>query len=233
MFKLIRWLFRSALYLFVLLAVVIVAAILSLDTIARQVVQSRLRAETGMDVKIGKMDIGLAAPTIAIEDFKMYNPPEFGGSLFLSMPEIFVDYDWNAIRAGKLHLNLLRINLAEIDIVQNKQGRLNIDSLEEKSKAASDAANKQSSAPAFAGLDTLNVTFQKLRLWNLDSPSRVTEERFGITNEVFTNLKTEEDLERMAVVLAARSTASAAPTTNAPIDMLKLLQQLLRAGKTK
>jgi len=62
MFKLIRRLFRWALYLFILLVVLIVAAILSLDTIAKQVVQSRLRAETGMDVKIGKMDIGLATP---------------------------------------------------------------------------------------------------------------------------------------------------------------------------
>jgi uncharacterized protein involved in outer membrane biogenesis len=233
MFKLIRRLFRWALYLFILLVVLIVAAILSLDTIAKQVVQSRLRAETGMDVKIGKMDIGLATPTIAIEDLKIYNPPGFGGSLFLSMPEIFVDYDWEAIRAGKLHLNLLRINLAEIDIVQDKQGRLNIESLEERSKAAAEAAKKQSSAPTFAGLDTLNVTFQKLRLWNLDSPGRVREERFGITNEVFTNLKTEADLERMAVMLAARSTASAAPSTNSPIDMVKLLQQLLRADKKK
>jgi hypothetical protein len=186
-----------------------------------------------MDVKIGKMDIGLATPTIAIEDLKIYNPPGFGGSLFLSMPEIFVDYDWEAIRAGKLHLNLLRINLAEIDIVQDKQGRLNIESLEERSKAAAEAAKKQSSAPTFAGLDTLNVTFQKLRLWNLDSPGRVREEHFGITNEVFTNLKTEADLERMAVMLAARSTASAAPSTNSPIDMVKLLQQLLRADKKK
>jgi len=233
MFRLIRRLFRWALYLFLLLAALIVAAVLSLDTIAKQLVQSRLRAETGMDVKIGKMDIGLATPTIAIEDFKIYNAPDFGGSLFLSMPEIFVDYDWEAIRAGKLHLNLVRINLAEIDIVQDKQGRLNIESLEEKSKAAADAAKKQSSALTFAGLDTLNVTFQKLRIWNLDSPGRVTEERFGITNEVFTNLKTEEDLERMAVMLAARSSAAAAPTTNSPIDMARLLQQLLRADKKK
>ena len=217
----------------ILLVALLVAAILLMDTIAKQIVQSRLRAETGMDVKIGKMDIGLAAPTIAIEDFKMYNTPEFGGSLFLSMPEIYADYDWAAIRASKLHLNLLRINLAEIDIVQDKQGRLNIQGLEEKSKAAADAARKQTSSLTFTGLDTLNVTIQKLRMWSMDAPARVTEARFGITNEIFTNLKTEEDMERMAVLLAARSSASAAPSTNGPIDMLKLMQDLLRADTKK
>jgi len=233
MFKLIKRLFRWALYLFLLLAALIVAAVLSLDTIVKQIVQSRLRAETGMEVKIGKMDIGLATPTIAIEDLKIYNPPDFGGSLFLSVPEIYVDYDWNAIRAGQLHLNLVRLNLAEMDIVQGQQGRLNIESIEQKSQAAAQAAREQSPALAFTGLDTLNVTLQKLRTWSLDSPGRVTETRFGITNEIFTNLKTEADMRQMAVLLAARSSASAAPSTNSPIDVLQLLQDLLRAGTKK
>jgi uncharacterized protein involved in outer membrane biogenesis len=230
MFKLIKRLFRWALYLFLLLAALIVAAVLSLDTIVKQIVQSRLRAETGMEVKIGKMDIGLATPTIAIEDLKIYNPPDFGGSLFLSVPEIYVDYDWNAIRAGQLHLNLVRLNLAEMDIVQGQQGRLNIESIEQKSQAAAQAAREQSPALAFTGLDTLNVTLQKLRIWRVDSPARVTEVQFGITNEIFTNLKTQEDLQRMEVLLAARSSASAASSASGPIDMLKLLRQLLQPG---
>jgi uncharacterized protein involved in outer membrane biogenesis len=233
MFKLIKRLFRWALCLLLLVVVLVVAVILSLDTIVKQVVQSRFRSETGMDVKIGKMDIGLATPTIAIEDFKIYNPPDFGGSLFLSMPEIYVDYDRDALRARKLHLNLVRINLAEIDIVQDKKGRVNIQSIAEKSAAATEEVQRQSSALTFTGLDTLNVTFQKLRMWSLDSPAQVMEVAFGISNEVFTNLKTEEDLQRMAVMLAARSPASAPPSTNAPIDMLKLLQQLLQPGAKK
>jgi uncharacterized protein involved in outer membrane biogenesis len=233
MFKLIRRLFRWALFLFILVVVLFVAGVLLLDTIVKQFVQSRLRAETGMEVKIGKMDIGLATPTIAIEDFKIYNPPDFGGSLFLSIPEIYVDYDWDAMRAGKLHLRLVRINLAEIDIVQDKQGRLNIESIQAQSKAAAEADRKKTSVPVFTGLDTLNVTLQKMRMWNLAAPERATEVRFGITNEVFTNLNTEEDLQRMAVLLAARSTASAAPSANGPIDMLKLLQQLLRPDTKK
>ena len=233
MIKLIKRLFRWALYLLLLIAVLIGAALLSLDAIVKQFVQSRVRSETGMDVKIGKMEIGLATPTIAIEDFKIYNPPEFGGSLFLSMPEIYVDYDREALRERKLHLNLLRVNLAEINIVQGKKGRVNLQSIEETSAAATEAAGKKSSGLTFTGLDTLNVTLQKLRLWSLDSPGRVMEVPFGISNEVFTNIKTEEDLRRMAVMLAARSSASAAPSTNAPIDLQKLLQLLLRPGAKK
>jgi uncharacterized protein involved in outer membrane biogenesis len=233
MFKLIRRLIRWVVCLLILLVALIVTAVLSRNAIVKQIVQSRLRAGTGMDVEIGKMEVGLGAPTIAIEDCKIYNPPEFGGTLFLNVPEIFVDYDWDAARSGKLHLNLVRINLAEIDIVRGKQGRLNTQDLDEKSKAASEAAKKQGSALTFTGLDTLNVTMQKLRMWSLATPDRVREERLGITNEIFTNLKTEAELQQMAMLLAARCSANTASSTNGPIDMVKLLQDLVRAGTMK
>jgi hypothetical protein len=257
MFKLIRLLSKWVFYLVILAVVLAVAGILLLDTIAKQVVQSSLRSVTGMDAKIGKMEIGQTTPTVAIEDLKIYNPPQFGGSLFLNMPEIYLDYDRDAIRAHQLHLNLVRINLAEIDIVQDKSGRLNIQGIEEKSKAATEGFNTPSSAWTFAGassinwylryfgfrgqssdftftgLDTLNVTLQKMRLWSMDSPNRVTEVSFGISNEIFTNLTKSSDFERMEVMLAARSSASATSTANAPIDMQKLLQQLLQPAAKK
>ena len=47
--RLIRW----ALYLFIVLVVLIVAAVLLLNTIVKQVVESRMRARTGMDTRIG------------------------------------------------------------------------------------------------------------------------------------------------------------------------------------
>ena len=233
MFKLIKRLFRWAFYLLILAVVLMVVAILSLDAIAKQIVESRFRSETGMDATIGKMDVGLLTPTLAIEDLKIYNPPDFGGSLFLSIPEIYVDYDRAALRARKLHLNLVRINLAEMDVIQDNKGHANIESIGNKSQAAVEAVKKQTSAFAFTGLDTLNVTFQKLRLWSLDSPAQAREVPFGITNEVFTNLKTGEDFQRMAVLLAARSSASAPPLTNAPIDLMKLLQPLWHPGAKK
>ena len=233
MFKLIKRLLRWALYLVILSVALVVAAVLLRDTIVKQWVQNRLRSATGMDVRIGKMDIGLATPTIAMEDVKVYNPPGFGGSLFLSLPEIYVDYDLAAIRARKLHLNLVRLNLGEMDIVRDKQGRLNLQGLAEKSRAATEEARKQSSAITFAGLDTLNVTFQKLRRWNLDAPGRVEERTFGITNEIFTNLNTGEDWRFMARKLAARCSASDSSPANPPIDLEKLLQQLSSPGTKK
>jgi len=232
MFKLIRRLFRWALYLFIVAVVLVVAAVLLLNTVVKQVVQSRLRSVTGMDVKIGKMDIGLGTPTIAIEDFKVFYPPEAGGSLLVSAPEIYADYDRAAMRAHKLHLKLVRVTVAELDVVQDTKGR-NLENIAKKSGLVGEDVKKQFSAFTFTGLDTLNVTFGKLRIWRLDSPAQVEEVNIGISNEVFTNLKSGEDWRNVAVMLAGRSSASASPGTNGPIDLEKLLQPFLSPGKKK
>lgn len=221
--RLLKW----ALYLFVILVVLVVAGVLLLDTIVKEYAQSRLRSETGMDVKIGKMDIGLSTPTIEIENIKFYNTPEFGGSLFLNIPEVFIEYDKDAARAGKLHLKLVRLNLAEIDIIQDQLGRLNIQGLEAKGATAKAALDHSSGAGiTFTGIDTLNLTFQKLRLSSLDAPSDGKEIDFGLNNQIFHNIKSETDLTQMAVILAARS-GGAMQNGKSSINMSKLLLQLV------
>lgn len=150
----------------------------------------------------------------------------------MSAPEIFAEYDRDAIRAHRLHLKLVRVTLAELDVVQDRQGR-NLENMAEKGGAVGQAVKKRFPALEFTGLDTLNVTFQKLRLWRLDSPGKVEEVNIGLTNELFTNLKTEEDWRNMAVMLAARSSASASSRNNAPIDLERLLQPFLSPGKKK
>ena len=118
--RLIRW----ALYLFVLLVVLVVAAVLLLNTIVKQAIQSRFRARTGMDARIGQVDVGLLSPTFTIENFKLYNTADFGGSIFIDMPELHLEYDPLAIRSGKLHFKLVRLDLAEVALVQDKKGRV-------------------------------------------------------------------------------------------------------------
>ena len=102
---------------------------LSLDSILRVVIEHRIRAQTGMDAEIGEFHLGLAEPTVTIKDFKLFNPPRFGGTLFLDIPEIHVEYDRAALAKNEIHVTLLRFNLGELDIVKNEAGQTNIFSL--------------------------------------------------------------------------------------------------------
>ncbi|MGZ4974860.1 MAG: DUF748 domain-containing protein [Limisphaerales bacterium] len=208
----IRRLFRWALYLFIIFVVLVVAAILLLDTIAREIAQNRIRAETGMGVKIGKLSIGLLSPTVTIENFKMYNTAEFGGSQCLDIPELHVEYDVQAARAGKLHLRLVRFNMAEVDVLQDKKGHTNFDQLQKRNAAVlsgKPATSKPGTSTLrapfeFTGIDTLNLTLQKVHFATVETPRQERDVNFGITNQIFHNIKNEGDLMGLAAVISLR-----------------------------
>src|SRR5687768_11771711 len=108
--KFLRW----GIYAFLVLAVLVVIAIFSFDTIAKSVAQKRIRAETGMETQIGKLELSFRNQRIHLQNFKLINPPEFGGSIFIDLPELEVEYDFQALRSNQLHLKLVRINLGEV-----------------------------------------------------------------------------------------------------------------------
>jgi uncharacterized protein involved in outer membrane biogenesis len=217
----IRWLFRIALGLFILGVAAVVAAIFLRDTIVREVLTRRMRAATGMEVKIGSVHVGLRSPTMTIKGFKLYNTAAFGGSLCLDMPELHVEYDPAAARSGTIHLPLVRLNLARIELVKDKQGRSNFDAIEKQGKQSAPHANSLNGFK-FGGIDTLNLSFGKLLVSDLRSGEE-EEVDFGIKNQILHNVKSQADLTGVAVLLAMRGSSSAG---HSGIDFNELLNDL-------
>lgn len=203
--SLLRWVF----FIFLFLLALGVAGILLLDTVAKAAMESQIRAKTGMDAKIGKVSIGLVSPTVSIENLKLYNTAEFGGSPFIDLPELFIEYDRSQLRNRQLHFRLLRLNLAEVSILTNNKGRVNIGNLPQRSKTPGGAAPSHSinKSIEFAGIDTLNLTLGKARIGKVDAPTADREIDFGIKNQVFHNIKSLDDLRSLALALATKSDA--------------------------
>jgi len=114
-----KWIFKWLLRLFLLAVVLIVVALLSLNSMLRVWMEHRIRAQTGMDAEIGKISVGIIEPTMTIQNFKLYNPPDFGGAPFLDIREVHAEYDRAALVRHEIHLTLLRFNLGELAIVKN------------------------------------------------------------------------------------------------------------------
>ena len=102
----IKWLFKWLFRLFLLAVVLVVILLLSLNSILRVVMEHRIRAQTGMDAEIGKFSLGLIEPTVEIQNLRLYNPPDFGGTPFLNIPEIHVEYDRAALARHEIHVTL-------------------------------------------------------------------------------------------------------------------------------
>lgn len=184
-----RWVFR----LFLVLVVLVVALLLLKDTLAKSYLESRLHGATGLETRIGRLDIGLLTPTVTFDQFRLYNPPEFGGSPFLDVPELHLEYDRDAALTGRLRLRLLRVALAELHIVENHQGQRNILALHQRLQQRLEEASPARPIE-FAGIDTLNLTVGRVRLTNLRQPAQSRTLDLGVRNEIITGIRTEKDL---------------------------------------
>ena len=204
----LKWFF-GAMLLVVVLAVVL---LLSLDTILRVTAEHRIRAQTGMDVEIGKFHFGLLEPVVTIKDFRIYNPKAFGGTPFLNIPEIHVEYDRAALVKNQIHVTLMRFNLGELDIVRNEAGQTNLFALgvalpkpaAPGGGGAQLKAFKQRTGLDFQGIDVLNVSVGTARFIDLKDPSHNREQKIGIDNLVMKNVKTPADLAGLMLLVALR-----------------------------
>src|SRR5277367_2327459 len=194
-----KWIFKWLLRLVILAVVLVVVFFLSLDTILRLVMENRIRAQTGMDAEIGKFSLGLTEPTITIKDFKLFNPPSFGGTLFIDIPEIHVEYDRAALAKRELHVTLLRFNLGELDIVKNEAGQTNLFSIAalpsvKKSGGGNGAKSfAKETGYDFTGIDVLNVSVGTAKYIDLKDQKNNREQKIGIENCVMKNVKSPTD----------------------------------------
>jgi uncharacterized protein involved in outer membrane biogenesis len=227
----IKFVFKWLLRLFILAVVLAVIFFLSLDSILRVVMENRIRAQTGMDAEIGKFTLGLAEPTVTIKDFKLFNPPSFGGTPFLDIPEIHVEYDRTALAKHEIHVTLLRFNLGELDIVKNEAGKTNIFSIAAlpsvtKSGGGGGKSFAKETGFEFTGIEVLNVSVGTAKYIDLKDSKNNREQKIGIENCVMKNVKTPTDLAGLAALVALRGGdffGSLAGQNSSGMDVLNLI----------
>src|SRR5271170_5095447 len=152
-----KWIFKWVFRLFLLSVVLAIVLLLSLNSILRVFIEHQIRAQTGMDAEVGRFSLGLAEPTVTIQNLKLYNPPSFGGTPFLDIPEIHVEYDRAALARHEIHVTLLRFNLGELDVVKNEAGQTNLFSIAALPSVKKSGGGKKSFAKEtgfeFTGID--------------------------------------------------------------------------------
>ena len=131
-----------------ILAVVILAAVLffAKNAIAKVLIEKGVETVTGLPLKMQGIDLNFTGQFVEIDDLKLYNPAGFPQEPMVSIPEIYVSYDLNALLKGKIHLPELRFALEEFDVVRNEKGELNLDKL--KAIAAQKPAQPGQTEPA-------------------------------------------------------------------------------------
>lgn len=189
---LLKWAFRLFLLLLVLLAILA----LSFDAIVTSIAEGKLRKQTGLEVRLEKLELRPWSGRARVEKLVIFNPAEFGGGPLVNIAELLVEYDPALARERKLHLNVLRFNLAELHVVLNKEGLSNLDGV----RAAVEEIRRgkrvaKTNAPMeFVGLDMLNLTLGKGTWTDLRNSGTPREFDLGIRNEVVQDMKDSKEL---------------------------------------
>jgi len=226
-----KFIFRWAFRLFIVLVILAIAGILFLDPLAREFAEYQFKNRTGLEASIGRLHVGLLNPVLRIENLVVYNSAAFGGGPFIEMPELQVEYDRNALRAGKLHCQLVRFNLAQMNLVEDAKGRHNFELLQKQlnqTLASTNPVVKKTASPKspskidFVGIDTLNLTLGKLTYLRMKQPAKVDELKLNVNHQVFTNLKSGDDLTGTLMVALLRSGVNLVQTSSAQ-NWLQLL----------
>jgi hypothetical protein len=199
--RLFRWLFRL-----VITAVVLVVAMLLLkDTLLKAWAEWRIHRRTGLEVTIRKFEVGLLTPTFTIEGFRLYNPPQFGGSVLFDIPEVHLEYDPAQAVLGKVRLKLLRFNLQELNVVKNRAGETNLFSVLARSKAAEAGpagSSKDNTGLDFSGIDRFYLSLGTLKFTDQQQPTNSWQRVIGWKDYEVKNIQTSEDARNWATLLA-------------------------------
>lgn len=206
----LRLLLRVLFGLLLLLLVAVVAGVLLMDTIVKSVLENRIRERTGRDVKIGSLNLSLLNSRVTIENFKLYNTAALGGGPFLDLPEIHVELDRPALAQRQLHFKVIRLHLAELNLVSSGAGRPNLGPLPQFDASVLTnqiprSAGNRGDQLEFAGIDTLNLTLGKIKQTDLKQPANSREFPLGVTNEVITGIRDGRDLQVKLLPLLLRT----------------------------
>jgi hypothetical protein len=118
--------------LFIVLGIVAISLVVIAifkDPVIKSVVTTAASSLTGAPVHMDGFSLNILSSTIRISGFKMYNPDGFPEGILVSCPKIKVIYDPASLFTQKRHFLLVEIELQEMGLTKNKEGKLNVDSL--------------------------------------------------------------------------------------------------------
>jgi hypothetical protein len=219
----LRWAFR----LLILLVMLLVAALLLRNTAVRKIAEYQFSKKTGLKIKIGSVDVGWKSPYFSASNLVIYSRAEFGGSPMIVLPELEVQYDRDALKTHRLHCTLVRLNVANINIIENKNGRKNIEDLPGCARLLS-TANAERKPPAtfmgikLTGIDKLNLTLGKATYRRIPPQDRIEELNLNVNHQQFSNIENEQDLRSALLVALLRSGVNLMQSDNSQI-WLRLL----------
>jgi uncharacterized protein involved in outer membrane biogenesis len=156
---------RKKIKFIILVIVLIFGFCLTRDFLIKSLIGTVASSVTGAPVTIGGFSLSVIRQSAKISNFQMYNPKGFPKDILIDIPKMSIDYDLGALITGKVHIKMIDLELKEVVMVKNKEGKLNVDSLkiieEQKAKAPEKEAKKPAKEIAIR-IDLANLAIGRI-----------------------------------------------------------------------
>src|SRR5258705_13951387 len=110
--KAVRWLISIVGGIILLCIVLLIVK----DPFIKKLAERRIERETGLKATIGAFDSDLAAASVHIRNLRVFNAPEFGGSILLHAPELYVRLDPATAFGDQIRFHEARVTIAEFNV---------------------------------------------------------------------------------------------------------------------
>ena len=192
-------LLKVLLALVLLLALVAGGLVVARNQIIRTAIIEGAKQYAGVEVKLDGIDIGLAGTYVKIDKFTLMQPPGgFGEGVLVDLPEVYADYELKEMLADKVHLTELRINMAEVHVVKNKDGKLNLEALVPPSKEEPKREEERKSGEFL--IDRAVLSIGRVRYTDMTTtPPKVYDFQINLKDEELRNIRSIDDLRGLVM----------------------------------
>ena len=222
------------LLVFLLVGMVALAGVFSLvkNQVARKAVIAGVKAATGLEMEIDRLEVGLLRSRVWVNGIRVLNPAGFQEPVMADILELYADADLPAFFRGKTHLREMRLVVRELSLVKSREGKINLDSLTAVGKAREGSGKL--SGKSDEEVKRAEFRIDKLRLkvgrvfykdFSQGDSARVQEFLVGMDEE-FQDVTSPEQI---VSVLLTRTLAKTAAAALAGFDMSALKTQFLEA----
>jgi uncharacterized protein involved in outer membrane biogenesis len=197
---------RIVTFLVILLVVLIAIVVFARNSIVKYGGPVAARLTAGLKLAIDDVDIGFPGSYAGLMGITVNNPSGFPDEPMISAPEVYVDYTIPGLLGRPIHLEELRLNVDQIVIVRNADGRINVKELLPPSQEGPGEPGEPSGPPEFK-IDLLTLKIGKVIYKDYTAGNPPREQVFTLNiDEQYTDVSSTTGIAALIVGKALMST---------------------------
>ena len=132
--------------LVLLIAVVLFALGVAKNALTQAILTSAISGATHVPVRMGGVNLSFLSASIRIKNLQVANPAGYSEKVMVDVPQIFIDFNPGALFKGKAHFEEVKLDLKELVVIKNKEGKLNVESVKPTDREKKESHQKAKEA---------------------------------------------------------------------------------------